>query len=331
MTAVQMIEVGADEGETRLDRWFRRRFPQVGHGQLQKLLRTGQIRIDGKRADGATRLAAGQIVRVPPLGEPDGEVAASGSTARRPVSDRDAAELRSRVLFRDDWVIAIDKPAGLAVQGGTGTTRHLDGMLDALAYDGARPRLVHRLDRDTSGVLLLARTVAAARRLGEQFRDKAVRKYYWAVTVGVPVEARGRIDAALVKQAGPAGERVEIDEDEGRPAATLYAVIDHAADRAAWVALWPLSGRTHQIRAHMNAIGAPLLGDGKYRDGAAQLSSDEVGRGLHLHARRLILPHPSGRGRIDVVAPLPPHMRETWRFFGFSQNDDGDPFAGVTP
>jgi 23S rRNA pseudouridine955/2504/2580 synthase len=228
-------------------------------------------------------------------------------------------------------VIALDKPAGLAVQGGTGTTRHLDGMLDALAYDGERPRLVHRLDRDTSGVLLLARTLEAARRLGEAFRGKAARKYYWAVTVGVPEEPRGRIDAALAKLPGPSGERVEIDEDDGRPAATLYAVVDHAANKAAWVALWPLSGRTHQLRAHMNAIETPILGDRKYGGEAAQMAGEGIGPGLHLHARRILLPHPSGRGRIDVTAPLPPHMRETWRFFGFSPKDDGDPFAGLKP
>lgn len=323
-TAVQLVPVEAGEEDVRLDRWFRRRFPQVGHGQLQKLLRTGQVRIDGKRADAATRVMQGQTIRVPPLAA--AERAAPG---RRPVGERDAAELRSRVLFRDEFVIAIDKPAGLAVQGGSGTTRHLDGMLDALAFDGERPRLVHRLDRDTSGVLLLARSAQAARRLGEAFRGKSVRKYYWAVTVGVPVEPRGRIDAALVKQEGPRGERIEVDEDDGRPAVSLYAVVDHAADRAAWVTLWPLTGRTHQLRVHMNAIGTPILGDVKYGGPTAEIAGGDIGKGLHLHARRLILPHPFGRGRIDVTAPLPPHMRETWRYFGFNPNSDGDPFAEI--
>jgi 23S rRNA pseudouridine955/2504/2580 synthase len=325
MSQVQLIPVGADEDDTRLDRWFRRRFPDVKNGQLQKLLRTGQIRIDGKRADSATRLAPGQTVRVPPLAEPEPHA----YKPRKPVTDHDAEDLRARVLYRDDWVIVIDKPTGLAVQGGSGTTRHLDGMLDALAFDGERPRLVHRLDRDTSGVLVLARTVLAARRLGETFRGKAARKYYWSVTVNVPSEPRGRIDAPLVKQDGPRGERMERDDDDGKPASSLFSVIDRAADKAAWVALWPLTGRTHQLRVHMASIGAPILGDAKYGGPDAHIESDGVGKGLHLHARRLILPHPSGKGRVDVTAPLPPHMRETWRYFGFNPKSDGDPFAEI--
>jgi len=318
-----LVETG--EGDTRLDRWFRRRFPDVKNGQLQKLLRTGQIRVDGKRADGATRLNPGQTVRVPPLSE----ARADPARPRKAVSDRDAAELRSWVLYQDDWTIVINKPPGLAVQGGTGTTRHLDRMLDALTGDGERPRLVHRLDRDTSGALVLARTALAARRLSESFRDKAARKYYWAVTVGVPAETRGRIDAALAKQDGPGGERVALTEDEGRPAVSLFAVVDHAAAATAWVALWPLTGRTHQLRVHMAAIGTPILGDEKYGGPETPFGSDEIGRGLHLHARRLMLPHPSGKGKIDVTAPLPAHMRLTWRYFGFNPKSDGDPFAEI--
>ena len=326
MSGVQQIEVAQDEAETRLDRWFRRRFPEVSHVRLQKLLRTGQIRVDGKRAESSTRLSAGQSICVPPLGEANVQRA---EPKKPQINERDATDLRRRVLYRDDWVIVIDKPAGLAVQGGSGTTRHLDGMLDALAFDGERPRLVHRLDRDTSGVLVLARTAQSARRLAESFSGKRARKYYWAVTVGVPLEQRGRIDAALAKQAGARGERVALDDDDGRQAVSLYSVVDHAATRAAWVALWPLTGRTHQLRVHMAAIGAPILGDMKYGGPDAQLPGGEVGRGLHLHARRIILPNPSGRGRIDVTAPLPAHMRETWKTFGFSEKDDGDPFAEI--
>jgi 23S rRNA pseudouridine955/2504/2580 synthase len=325
MTQVLLIPVDEDETDTRLDRWFRRRYPDVKNGQLQKLLRTGQVRVDGKRADSATRLMAGQTVRVPPLGE----AAPKYLKPHKPVSDRDTADLKSWVLYQDDWVIAINKPFGLAVQGGTGTTRHLDRMLEVLTGDKERPRLVHRLDRDTSGVLILARTALAARKLSETFRSKAARKYYWAVTVGVPAEKRGRIDAPLAKQEGPRGERVELDDDEGRNATSLFSVIDNAADKAAWVALWPLTGRTHQLRVHMLAIGAPILGDGKYGGPDAVIASDGVGQGLHLHARRLMLPHPSGKGRIDVTAPLPRHMQETWRYFGFNPKSDGDPFAEI--
>jgi 23S rRNA pseudouridine955/2504/2580 synthase len=326
MTQVQLIPVEADDDDTRLDRWFRRRFPNVTNGRLQKLCRTGQVRVDGKRADGATRIVAGQVVRVPPLTGMDER---STRTVRQ-VSDHDAADLRASVLYKDDWVIVIDKPFGLAVQGGTGTTRHLDGMLDALAFEGERPKLVHRLDRDTSGVLLLARTVLAARRLGETFRGKAARKYYWGVTVGVPDEKRGRIDAALLKKEGVRGEQVQLDEEDGKPAVSLFSVVDNAANKVAWVALWPLTGRTHQLRAHMALIGKPILGDGKYGGAAAYIASDEIGQGLHLHARRLIIPHPSGKGVIDVTAPLPAHMRETWRYFGFNPKSDGDPFAEIS-
>ena len=325
MSQVQNIPVEAEDDDTRLDRWFRRRFPNVTNGKLQKLCRTGQVRVDGKRADGATRVTAGQIIRVPPLGG----LEERSKKEIRPISDHDAEELRGRVLFKDEWVIVIDKPFGLAVQGGTGTTRHLDGMLNALAFDGDRPKLVHRLDRDTSGVLMLARTTLAARRLGETFRGKAARKYYWGVTVGVPDEKRGRIDGALLKREGTRGERVELDEDDGKPAVSLFSVVDHAANKAAWVALWPLTGRTHQLRAHMALIGKPILGDGKYGGAAAHIASDDIGQGLHLHARRLIVPHPSGKGVVDVTAPLPAHMRETWRYFGFNPKSDGDPFAEI--
>jgi 23S rRNA pseudouridine955/2504/2580 synthase len=245
------------------------------------------------------------------------------------VSDRDAADLKSWILFEDDWVIVINKPFGLAVQGGTGTTRHLDRMLGSLAVNGERPRLVHRLDRDTSGVLVLARTRLSAQRLGDVFRTKAARKYYWSVTIGVPAEKRGRIDAPLAKEDSPRGERVAQNEEDGRPAVSLYSVVDQAANKAAWVALWPLTGRTHQLRVHMATIGTPILGDQKYGDPELQITSDEFGKGLHLHARRLILPHPSGKGKIDVTAPLPPHMLETWRYFGFNAKNDGDPFIEI--
>lgn len=324
MTGVQLIAVEGDDTDIRLDRWFRRIYPHVTQGTLQKLLRSGQIRVDGRRVESSTRLSAGQTVRVPPMPDYVAEAA-----ARPAVNDRDAAELRSRILFQDDWVIVIDKPAGLAVQGGSGQVKHLDSMLDALSFGGERPKLVHRLDRDTSGVLLLARTTLAARRLGDVFRGKSARKYYWALTVGVPEEKRGRIDAALVKQGGPSGERVVFDKDEGKPAVSLYSVVDHVGSNAAWVALWPLTGRTHQLRVHMKAIGTPILGDFKYGGAEAGLPGDDLGKSMHLHARRLILPHPSGKGKIDVSAPLPPHMLATWRYFGFQQRDDGDPFAEI--
>jgi 23S rRNA pseudouridine955/2504/2580 synthase len=323
MSKVQTLEIGADDGDQRFDRWFRRMFPQVTQGQLQKLLRTGQVRVDGKRVEASTRVEPGQVVRIPPL--PD----APAEPLPKRVSKNDEyliADLRKAILYKDDSVIAINKPAGLAVQGGSGTDQHVDGVLDAFAEGGERPKLVHRLDKDTSGVLLLARTTAAARKLTATFRTRAARKYYWAVTVGVPDPVQGRIDLALAKQGGPRGERVAVDDEDGLHAITLYQVIETAHRRAAWVAMWPQTGRTHQLRVHMAHLGWPVLGDGKYAGQAAFLEGAELPRQLHLHARRLILPHPKGRGKIDVTAPLSPHMKKTWDYFGFDRNDDGNPF-----
>lgn len=321
MTSVQTITITEQDGDSRLDRWFRRLFPQVTQGHLQKLLRTGQIRVDGKRAKADTRLEPGQAVRVPPLPE------TPAPPPRPKVDEREAEALRRLVLYRDDQVIVIDKPAGMAVQGGTGMTKHLDAMLDGLSFGGERPRLVHRLDKDTSGILVLARTLKAARALTNTFRGRAARKYYWAVTVGVPHPVAGRIDAPLAKFGTPKGERMAEAEEEGQRAVTLYKVVENAAKRAAWLALWPRTGRTHQLRVHCaSVLGTPILGDGKYGGHEAFLPGAEVARQIHLHARRIIIPHPE-QGVIDVTAPLPKHMRATWSYFGFDRSDDGDPFA----
>src|SRR5690348_17922783 len=256
MSGVQTISVAEAEAELRLDRWFRRHFPDLGHGRLEKLLRTGQVRVDGKRAKAADRLAPGQRVRVPPLGAAPPRAAAP---ALRP---RDIAMLQNAVLHIDDDLIVIDKPAGLAVQGGTNTERHLDGLLDALRFDAKdRPRLVHRLDRDTSGVLVLARSAASAATLAQAFRDKRTRKIYWAAVVRLPKPRSGRIDQALAKLPGPAGERVAPDEDEGKRAVTYYRTVSHAGAKIAWLALQPVTGRTHQLRAHCVTLGTPILGD----------------------------------------------------------------------
>jgi 23S rRNA pseudouridine955/2504/2580 synthase len=323
MSQVQTIAIAPEDGEIRLDRWFKRHFPTLGHGRLEKLLRTGQVRIDGKRAHAGDRVSPGQIVRVPPLG-----TEAAKPQAARPapaLSERDAEAIRSTILYRDDEVIALNKPAGLAVQGGTGTSHHLDGLLDALRFEAKeRPRLVHRLDKDTSGVLLLARSAQSAATLASAFRAKTTRKTYWAVVVGVPRPHRGRIDLALSKLPGRAGEKMAPDED-GQSAVTYYSVIEHAASKAAFLALMPITGRTHQLRAHCAAVGTPILGDGKYGGAGAQLAGVPEARALHLHARSIELPHPR-RGRLSIVAPLPPHMEATWQFFGFAE-DDGDTFA----
>ncbi|MFV3128504.1 RluA family pseudouridine synthase [Niveispirillum sp. KHB5.9] len=324
--------VADDEADVRLDRWFKRHFPELGHGALQKLLRTGQVRVDGKRADANTRLAPGQSVRIPPL--PDAAPVAAGAAVedkpRKPVfSDKEIAALRACVLYRDADVIVLDKPAGMAVQGGTGQDKHLDAMLDLLKFDAeGRPKLVHRLDKDTSGCLVLARNSFAASRLTESFRGRDARKIYWAITVGVPEPHQGRIDLSIAKEMAAGGERMMVDERNGQRAQSYYTVLEHAHRKAAFVALWPRTGRTHQLRVHMNAIGTPILGDGKYAGQEAFIGGAEVKRQLHLHARRIIIPHPRG-GTVDVTAPLPEHMRPAWDYFGFSMNLKEDPFMAL--
>ncbi len=303
---VRTVTVAADEAGLRLDRWFRRRFPEVVHTRLQKWLRTGQVRVDGGRVKAGARLEAGQRVRIPPMAAAAPPMAKARVTAVTP---------DVTVLHRDDHVLVIDKPAGLAVQGGTGTRRHLDAMLDGLRFGADdRPRLVHRLDKDTSGVLVLARSAAAAARLAAAFRSKEARKLYWALVAGLPRPADGRIDLPLAKVPGRHGERMA-GTDAGRRAVTDYLTVDSAGRRAAWLALEPLTGRTHQLRAHCAAAGFPIVGDGKY--GGRQAFIDGVtARRLHLHARAIRIPHPAG-GVLEVSAPLPEHMRATWRFLGF--------------
>lgn len=310
MSGVLTIDVLESETDLRLDRWFRRHFPQLGHGRLEKLLRTGQVRVDGRRARASTRLAAGQRVRVPPLGnlQPPPQRTAI-------VKAKDVESLQQAILFRDQDVLAINKPAGLAVQGGTGLDRHLDAMLDALRLDASdRPRLVHRLDRDTSGVLLLARHVQAAAELAAAFRQKECRKVYWAVVVGVPARDSGRIDLPLAKLPARGGERMKPDE-QGKHAVTEYRVLDRAGRRVSLLELRPLTGRTHQLRAHCAAMGTPILGDRKYGGDVTDFVGAGAARRLHLHARSIELPRPDGR-QLRIVAPPPAHIQATLQLLG---------------
>jgi 23S rRNA pseudouridine955/2504/2580 synthase len=321
MTGVETVTVRAEDGSGRLDRWFKRHYPQLSHGRLEKLLRTGQVRVDGKRARAGDPVAPGQAIRVPPL--PDSPAPPPAAPRARP---QDTALLRDAVIYRDDWAIVVNKPSGLAVQGGTNTDRHVDALLDGLRFDSdERPRLVHRLDKDTSGVLLIARNAAAASFFTRAFRDKTTRKIYWAVVVGLPEPRQGRIDLGLAKRGGAGRERVHADEEEGKAAITYYRVVDHAGARASWLALLPVTGRTHQLRAHCAALGTPIVGDGKYGGAAAHLPGGAATHRLHLHARSLEIPRPKG-GTLRVTAPLPPHMRLTWEFFGF-EAEAGKPFA----
>jgi 23S rRNA pseudouridine955/2504/2580 synthase len=321
---VEMVTVDAADASLRLDRWFKRHYPALAHGRLEKLLRTGQIRVDGKRAKAGDRVMPGQAIRIPPL---DAAPSPAAPTAPRPLLPADETMLRDAILHQDEAVIAINKPPGLAVQGGTRSERHLDGLLDALRFGRAeRPKLVHRLDKDTSGVLVIARSAGAAAVLTRAFRDRATRKIYWALAVGVPKPLQGRIALALAKRSGQGGERVHADPDEGKHAVTYYRVVDKVGERVSWLALLPVTGRTHQLRAHCAAIGTPILGDGKYGGAATHLAGPPGARRLHLHARALSIPHPHG-GILKIAAPLPPHMRQSWEFFGFSA-DVEDPFSG---
>jgi len=332
MSKVQSVTVPDGDDGLRLDRWFRRRYPDLTHGRLEKLLRTGQVRVDGARVKAGHRIAPGQVIRVPPLKD-----APAAVEAERPLpkgSARDRALIEGIVLYRDDDVIVLNKPSGLAVQGGTKTERHVDGLLPLLIKPGGeRPRLVHRLDRDTSGVLVVAATANAAAKLAAAFRQRNAKKIYWALTAGIPRPYTGEVKLALVKRAVD-GERervhtVDEDDDEeddtgARRAVTRYAVMDTATTYA-WVALMPLTGRTHQVRAHAASLGAPIVGDFKY-GGVGAKGLGELANRLHLHARRLRIRHPKGQ-LLDLTAPLPPHMAKAWDMFGFAKDDKRDPFT----
>ncbi len=321
-TPVETIKVRKDEDGLRLDRWFKIHFPDVGYTYLQKLLRSGQVRVNSKRVESKQRLEAGQEVRVPavvrqPAKQKTGLDAAQTATASK--ADRDLIE--GMILYEDDHVLVLNKPFGLAVQGGTGTKRHIDGILAGMADRfGDRPRLVHRLDRDTTGVLLIAKHRDAAAKLGRVFQTRSAAKTYWALVKGVPKPPQGKVAAALVKASGPEGDRVRKaepgEQDKAMHATTHYSVIDRVAHKAAWVSLKPVTGRQHQLRAHMALIGHPIVGDNKY--GAADVLVDSgIDTKLHLHARRLVLPHPFVPGtKIDVTAPLPPHMLKSWDMLG---------------
>jgi len=346
MSRVQTVTVAVDDGDQRLDRWFKRQFPQISQGRLEKMCRKGEIRVDGGRVKASTRLEAGQQVRVPPL--PDS--AAPPPTPKTKVSAADAKLIQSCVIYRDDHVIALNKPAGLPTQGGSGQTRHVDGLAEALKFDlDEKPRLVHRLDKDTSGVLLLARTRLAAKALTAAMRHKETRKIYWALVAGVPTPYLGEIRYGLVKAGGHGksgeGEKMiavhprEIDATPGaKRAHTLYATLFRVASRAAWVAMEPITGRTHQLRAHMAEIGHPIIGDGKYGGSGQENMGDGWGaqlggiisKKLHLHARMMRFEHPETHKVITVTAELPDHMVQSWDTFGWAEDLAAeDPFEAL--
>jgi 23S rRNA pseudouridine955/2504/2580 synthase len=347
VSGVQTLTVGPDEAEQRLDRWLRRHFPHVPQVRIEKLCRKGEIRVDGGRVKAASRVAPGQSVRVPPLPEPGDRVP---HAPRSRISEADAEMIRAAVLYRDDHILALNKPAGLPSQGGSGQTRHVDGLAEALCFGlPEKPRLVHRLDKDTSGVLLMARTQRAAAALTAAFRGRETRKIYWAAVAGVPSPPMGTIRFGLVKAPGHGargeGEKMhcvhprDMDKTpDAKRATTDYAVVSALAKRTAWMALVPVTGRTHQLRAHMAEIGHPIIGDGKYGgsgqenlgDGWGAQLGGEISRKLHLHARSLTLTHPVTSARLTVTAPMPEHMARTWQAFDWRAADAPlDPFEDV--
>lgn len=322
MSGVRHISVKETADGMRLDRWLREQFPGLKQGKIQKLLRTGQIRLDGARAKSGDRVEAGQDIRVPPNID-DNPVTDRPSKVIDPEVAREISDtLKERIVHIDDDLIALNKPAGIAVQGGSGTHIHIDGVLDWLKMGAKeRPRLVHRLDRDTSGILLLARNRQSATRLTKAFQSRETQKIYWAVTVGVPSEKQGMIDAPLAKLPGARGDLVQINENMGKPARTLFRVIDSVGRDASWLELQPLTGRTHQLRVHTQAIGVPIVGDPKYGLRDASVHEMGVEKKLHLHAQALIF-----RGAHDkdlmVTATLPEHMQQTFKSLGFDENDE---------
>lgn len=331
MSGVKIETVANDEGGTRVDRWFRRRFPSLTQGAVEKLLRTGQIRVDGGRAKASDRLAVGAKVRIPPISA-EAEAPRPRATDR-PLYDDERIAAEDLVIYMDEQMMVLNKPPGLASQGGPGITRSVDHLLGGLTFGKKqRPRLVHRLDRDTSGVLVIARTVPAAAALAESFRERDTKKIYWALTVGVPKPHQGIIKAAIAKVTGAGRQEKMVisdtrEDDEAKRAVTRYKVIDHAAQKAAWVAMMPVTGRTHQLRVHAASLGTPIAGDFKYGEEGARLAG-QISQKMHLHARYLRIAKPSG-GYIEITAPLPRHMESTWQMFGWDPDAADDPFPDV--
>ncbi|KJS16516.1 MAG: pseudouridine synthase [Hoeflea sp. BRH_c9] len=327
MAGVQLIQVDPEESGMRLDRWFKTHFPGLGFAQLQKLLRSGQIRVDGGRVKTDRRVHSGETVRVPPM---DVDEKPTGPLTSNTIKNRnDDDVLRQMLLHEDDKVLVFNKPAGLAVQGGSGVTRNVDEMLEAWRNKkGEKPRLVHRLDRDTAGVLVVARTRSAAQALTAAFRERTTKKTYWALVRGVPREKEGKISTWLIKEATDDGDRMRIakhGEQGADHAVSYYRIIDKAAQNLAWLEFEPYTGRTHQLRIHALHMGHPIIGDPKYYQHDPNWEfPGGIQKRLHLLARHISVPHPDG-GRLSVTAPLPPHMVQSWNLLGFDEATGGEP------
>lgn len=323
MSGVYYIEVSEDEDGQRLDRFLQKHLKGTPFGLLQKLMRKGQIRVDSKRVKASTRLEKGQSVRIPPIEEKSFE-------EKKRLSDQDVDFIRSLVLYDDGDIIALNKPAGLATQGGTNIKRHIDGLLDGLMDEHkVRPRLLHRLDKDTSGVLLLARSANMARDMGKIFKGRDIRKIYWALTVPAPEMNNGEILAPICKAGGAGQEKMVVDLEEGQASTTLFDVVERAHKQVAFVAFWPRTGRTHQIRVHASHMGCPILGDGKYGGQEAFLNDMNHVKRVHLHARSIRFTHPKTRKMVEVFAPLADDLKESWKSFGFDPQSTYNVFDDI--
>ena len=316
MSNERIFTVDEDDDGIRLDRWFKRHLPDVSFNIVSRWSRTGELRLAGKRAVPGDRVEAGQEIAFPAQENVPGRTARK-LPKREPLTSDEERLVRDMVIYEDPAAFVLNKPPGLATQGGTKTFQHLDRLLDGLAGESARPKLVHRLDKDTSGALLVARTARSAGHFAKAFSGRTARKIYWAIIVGIPDTDHGTIDAPLAKQPGTGGEKMHVDPENGLAAKTRWRVIDRAGNRAAWVELQPLTGRTHQLRAHMAAIGHPIVGDAKY-GGAEAFLTGPISRKLHLHARRIRIDGPDHK-KIDVTADLPPHFADTLETLGFEE------------
>ena len=316
-----MITVDEKDDNIRVDRWFARHYPDLKNGQLQRLIRGKNIRVNGAKTSADTRLHAGDILRVPPM-----EVSEKSNLPRK-LSKADIEFMQSLVIHKDDDVIVLNKPSGIAVQGGSGTVRHIDGMLDALRFEkDEKPRLVHRLDKDTSGILLLGRSANAAAKLAEAFASRDAKKVYWALVYGKPKLLSGKIDAPLSKMSGEkGGEQMRVDFENGQKAQTLYRVIDSLAKKTSWLEMMPLSGRTHQLRVHCLTLNTPIVGDGKYMDKQRESMGLKDENKLHLHARAIKIPHPR-KGILEIYAKIPQHIKASFEFLGFDEKQASKPF-----
>jgi len=323
MSGVYHIEVTEDEDGIRLDRFLQKHLIGVPFGLLQKLMRSGQIRVNSGRVKAATRVQVGQSVRIPPMEAPKYEL-------KEKISERDADMMRSIVIYDDGDIIAINKPSGLATQGGTNVKKHVDGLLDVLTgEDGVRPRLVHRLDKDTSGILLLARSSKIASAMGKIFQGREIRKIYWALCVPAPEINSGEIRAPILKAGGMGNEKMVVDVEEGLESTTLFDIVERAHKQLAFVAFWPLTGRTHQIRVHAAHMGCPIVGDGKYGGQDAFVDGVSHVRRVHLHAHSIKFKHPRTNKTVEISAPLADDLRKSWKEFGFDVNSKYIPFQDI--